>query len=144
MFFDEKNQKWLESEKKRLRLVVAAYEAIQQSCTFSNIVSSFATPGLYPINKEKALAVKRIKDSSVDMEMIMSKFNKKAIRISGKCISNKDLSNQLRQMIEEQAQKKASKKRKKKDSTSKPVRQITTTPISVTTSTSTSLNIPIV
>ena len=101
----------------RLAQVVAIIDSITVSTTITNCANAFRCCGLYPRNIDEVLAKEGIKRSSQSF-ISFEKTEIKPLKISGLCITQEDVIDNLRD-VEEQRKAKEEKKAKKEKVTKK-------------------------
>ena len=94
-----------EKEKIRFAISLAVIDACKRACTIVNIQNGFRVCGLYPPCKETLLNNPRIRKVETNMEMEIQQKFPNQIRISGKCLTDESLMEQIKEKEEKKVNK---------------------------------------
>ena len=86
---------------RRVKLTIAAIDALRQATTIRNIKRAFEKAGIYPLNKEAALANPRIGQSTEVTMTLDTPKKRKKISIAGKIISSSKVIDELKKAEED-------------------------------------------
>jgi hypothetical protein len=86
---------------RRVKLTIAAVDALRQATTIRNIKRAFEKAGIYPLNKEAALANPRIGQSTEVTITLDTPKKRKNISIAGKIITSSEVIEELKKAEED-------------------------------------------